>query len=123
MGQAPGSDKPGSFALVSLREQRFPRVEGTGAPVHQVAVTSDRALVTTRDDQRDVFESFLIQMPSRRVDGVRLSSPPTAVGILSDLDLGYVAQSHPEGRVTILSFASARVRALTGFELASKVVE
>lgn len=123
MGQAPGSDKPGSFALVSLREQRFPRVEGTGAPVHQVAVTSDRALVTTRDDQRDVFESFLIQMPSGRVDGVRLSSPPTAVGILSDLDLGYVAQSHPEGRVTILSFASARARTLTGFELASKVVE
>lgn len=123
MGRAAGSEKPGSFSLVALREQRFPRVEGTGAPIHQVAVSAERAVVTTRNDQSRVYESFMVQMPSGQVDVVRLSSPPTAVGILSDLDLGYVAQSHPEGRVTILSFASGRPRTLTGFELASKIVE
>lgn len=123
MGQAQGSDNPGSFAVVSLREARFPRIEATAAPVHQVAVSSEHALVTTRDTSADVFESHLIQMPSGRLDRVRLSSPPTAVGILDDRALGYVAQSHPEGRVTILNFESAGARTLTGFELASKVVE
>ena len=123
MGKAAASTNPGSFAVVSLREARFPRVEATTAPVHQVAVSADHALVTTRDSAAGIFETHLIEMGSGRLDKVRLSSPPTAVGILGEQALGYVAQSHPEGRVTVLNFASAAARTLTGFELASKVVE
>ncbi len=123
MGKGAQSTNPGSFAVVSLREPRFPRVEATAAPVHQVAVSADYALVTTRDGAAGIFESHLIEMASGRLDKVRLSSPPTAVGILGEQGLGYVAQSHPEGRVTVLNFASATARTLTGFELASKVVE
>lgn len=123
MGPAAGSTNPGSFALVAVRTARFPRIESTQAPVHQVAVDSAQALVTTRDSQSGIFESYLIQMPGGSIERVRLSSPPTAVGVLAEQGLGYVSQSHPEGRVSILNFASGQVRTLTGFELASKVVE
>jgi hypothetical protein len=123
MGPASESNKPGSFAVVALRSPRFPRIEATAAPVFQVAVSSEHALVTTRDPTSKIYESHLVQMPSGRLDGVRLSSPPTAVGILPEQGLGWVAQSHAEGRVTIVNFANAQARTLTGFELASKVVE
>jgi hypothetical protein len=123
MAPAEDSTNPGSFALVSVRSPRFPRIEATQAPVHQVAVDSAHALVTTRDAEQGVYESYMIQMPGGSIERVRLSSPPTAVGVLAELGLGYVAQSHPEGRVSVLNFASGQVRTLTGFELASKVVE
>lgn len=123
MGPSGDSTHPGSFAFVSVREARFPRIEATQATVHQVAVSTTAALVTTRDTQSGVFEGYVVQMPGGSVERVRLSSPPTAVGILETENLGYVAQSHPEGRVSIFDFAKGHVRTLTGFELASKVVD
>ena len=36
---------------------------------------------------------------------------------------GYVAQEHPEGRITFVKFSDGKVRTLTGFELGAKVVD
>ncbi len=124
-GVVQGSAKAGSFGIIPLRAERFPRVVGTEAPTRHVSVGNSRALVTTTssDGSVGVHAAHLIEMPSLRVDEVRLASPPTAAGLLSDLGLGYVAQSHLEGRLTILDFMSAEARTLTGFELGAKVVE
>jgi hypothetical protein len=123
LGAPEGSVNAGSFALVPLRAERFPRVVGTLAETREVAVTSDYALVTTSNGSGGVFEAHLLRMPSLSVDSVRISSPPLAAGLLQERGLGYVAQSHPEGRVTILDFEESGARTLTGFELAAKVVE
>jgi hypothetical protein len=36
---------------------------------------------------------------------------------------GYVAQKHPEGRITFVTLESGEARTLTGFELGSRVVD
>ena len=36
---------------------------------------------------------------------------------------GYVAQKHPEGRITFVTLDSGEARTLTGFELGSRVVD
>lgn len=123
LGAVPGSTNTGSFAVIPLRAPRFPRVVGTRGPVREVAVASEYALLTTEDELGAGYEAHLVRMPSLSVDAVRLSSPPLAAGILSDRGLGYVAQAHTEGRVTILDFEDSGARTLTGFELAAKVVE
>ncbi len=123
LGAVPGSDNPGSFAVIPLRAPRFPRVVGTLAPVSEVAIGSEYALLTTSNVATEAFEVHLVRMPSLSVDAVRLSSPPLSAGILAERALGYVAQSHPEGRVSILDFENSGARTLTGFELAAKVVE
>jgi hypothetical protein len=35
----------------------------------------------------------------------------------------FVAQAHPEGRITFVDLETGAARTLTGFELAAKVVE
>ncbi len=123
LGAPDDSVNAGSFALIPLRAERFPRVVGTLAETRDVAVASDYALVTTSDSLGGIYEAHLLRMPSLSVDSVRISSPPLAAGLLQERGLGYVAQSHPEGRVTILDFEETGARTLTGFELAAKVVE
>ena len=46
-----------------------------------------------------------------------------ASGIVVDAGVAYVAQEHPEGRITFLDLEDARARTLTGFELGVKVVD
>jgi hypothetical protein len=60
-------------------------------------------------------------MPSLQVDEQAIASPPLAVGVIAATNKGYVAQAHPEGRITFIDFEEGGVRTLTGFELADKV--
>jgi hypothetical protein len=52
-----------------------------------------------------------------------LGSPPSAVGILPGVNMSFVAQRHPLGRVSFLAFVTDAVRTVTGFDLNSQVVE
>jgi DNA-binding beta-propeller fold protein YncE len=122
-----GSSKAGAFSIIATKAERAPKIVGTDAPPLAVALSpsnpSASALVTTRDDTARVFEAHLVQLPSLQVDAFRLASPPLATGIIEDQDLGYVAQSHPEGRISFIDLTRGKTQTLTGFELATKVVD
>ena len=122
-----GSTKKGAFSIIPTKAERAPKIVGTDAPAVAVALAPSRptttALVTVRHDTSSVFATHVVSFPGLVVDSFDLASPPLATGVMADAGLGYVAQSHPEGRVTFIELASLRARTLTGFELATKVVE
>jgi len=122
-----GSVKQGAFSIVPTKAERAPKIVGTDAPALAVALVPGRpttaALVTVRDDVSEVYATHVVSFPGLLVDSFALASPPLATGVMADAELGYVAQAHPEGRVTFLELGTLRARTLTGFELATKVVE
>ncbi len=109
-----------AFSVVTLTEKRFPRVVSTSAPVRQLALSDDAAIVTAGNSASQ--EAHLVSLPSLAVRSDELASPPLAAGIMSDPGRAYVAQEHPEGRVTFFHLESAVARTLTGYELSADVV-
>lgn len=120
------STKAGAFSVVPISADLPPKIQGTDAPPVGVAIQSApsaRALVTVRDDAKKIYATYLVRMPQLQVDPFKLSSPPLATGIVSAADVGYVAQEHPEGRITFVTLTDGKARTLTGFELGAKVVD
>ncbi len=62
-------------------------------------------------------------MPSLTVDSSPLATRPIAAGIVAGAGRGFVAQEHPDGRITFVDFDDGEARTLTGFELAGEVVD
>lgn len=124
---APGSTKAGAFSVVSTVAQLSPKILGTDAAPNAVAIQpapkSEHALVAVRDDTKKVFGVYRVKLANLQVDFTKLASPPLATGIVGAANKGYVAQLHPEGRITFVDFGTGEVRTLTGFELGAKVVE
>jgi hypothetical protein len=124
---ARGSTKAGAFSIVSTSAEIAPKIVSTDAPAEAVAFSpapgSDRAIVTVRDEPGRVFGAFLVRMPSLQVDPLALASPPLSTGIVGAARQGFVAQKHPEGRITFVNLETGTVRTLTGFELGAKVVD
>ncbi len=118
-----GSARAGAFALMRVLEDRPPRIEGTSTVPRFVALSGDRALVTTWGSQTTAAEAFLGSFPRLSVDRVELTSEPLASGMIPEAGQGFVAQAHPEGRVTFVDFETSAPATVTGFELASKAVE
>jgi hypothetical protein len=120
------SVRVGAFSVVPVTESLPPKIQGTDAPPFQVSVAETsvgvRGLVTTRQDSPAIYAVYLARMPSLQVDRIELASPPIATGILPELGLGFVAQEHPEGRITFIDLETAEPETLTGFELATRVV-
>lgn len=114
---------PGAFSLVPTTDVLPPRIVGLEAAPSAVAVTADRAIVAERDDARGVFGAYLARLPSFMVDRYPLASPPIAVGVVAGARRAFVAQAHPEGRLTFIDLDTGASRTLTGFELASRVVD
>ena len=123
---AAGSTRAGAFAVVPLSRELPPKIQGTDAPPLSVAIAgtpSRRAILTVRDDVRRTHGVYLIRMPELQVDLLGLASPPLASGIVQAAESGFVAQEHPEGRITLLRLSDGKARTLTGFELGAKVVD
>ncbi|HET9958275.1 MAG TPA: hypothetical protein VFQ61_27460 [Polyangiaceae bacterium] len=122
---APGSTRRGVFSLISLAAERTPKIVGTGTPPLEVAFDPEgtAALLSVGDFQQRAYGAFLIDLAAQRVDGLELASPPLAVGVVPAAHRGYVAQAHPEGRVTFIALDGSDVRTLTGFELAARIRE
>lgn len=118
-----GSSRSGSFALVPVEDNLPIRIEGTTTVPRFIALKKDRALVTTWGSETAPAEVFLGKFPDRSVDRIELPSEPLASGIVPEAAQGYVAQAHPEGRVTFIDLETSLPTTVTGFELASKVVE
>jgi hypothetical protein len=111
----------GAFTILSLSEQRFPRILGTSAPVQQIDLHNEVGLVTASNSL--VHEAHLISLSALRVDVIPLASAPSSAGILPGLGMGFAAQEHPEGRVTFFEVADLEAHTLTGFELSSEAVQ
>jgi hypothetical protein len=58
-------------------------------------------------------------------DFVELASPPAAgaTGIVEGAGRGFVAQTHPEGRITFVDLKTAQAHTITGFELAARILQ
>jgi DNA-binding beta-propeller fold protein YncE len=120
-----GSAAKGAFSLVPVTEEFPPKLEGTDAPARFVSLSANpaRALITTDGGPTGPHGVLLARFPELRVDRIVLPSAPLASGIVPDAGKGFVAQVHPEGRVTFVGLADGAARTLTGFELGGKVVE
>jgi DNA-binding beta-propeller fold protein YncE len=125
MAPPPGSTKAGAFAIVPVAQDRPPRIEGTTTAPEFVSLSGEagRALITTAVDSAGRAQAFLAEFPSLLVDRVALPSRPLATGLVLDADRGFVAQEHPEGRVTFVHLDGGQDETVTGFELAAKVVD
>lgn len=121
----PSTPIANAFSLVALDGTRPARIEMTDAPLRAIALApaSDRVLLTVRDDARKVYGVYLGRLPALSVERYPLASPPLATGVLAGANRGYVAQQHPEGRITFLTLDSGEARTLTGYELGARVVD
>lgn len=114
-----------AFSVVALEDPRFPRIVGTKGTVRSAAIVNDAVLAASSDGA--AHETVLVGLPSLSLERVPLASPPLAGGILPGAGLGYVAQAHPEGRISFygLAFSSGEapsVKTVTGFELSAEVI-
>jgi len=114
-----------AFSLVPLDQDLPAKIIDTAAPPQSVAITDagDRVLVTARDDAKKVYGVYMGLFPTLEVQTLTLASPPIAVGVVAGAGRGYVAQKHPEGRITFVTLASGDARTLTGFELGAGIVD
>ncbi len=118
------SGSPGAFSLVPIGAEPLPaKIVATQAPPSAVAMTNDRAVVAERADTTKVYGAYLGRTPELMVERYALASPPIAVGVVQGAKRAFVAQEHPEGRITFIDLDTGLARTLTGFELASRVVD
>jgi DNA-binding beta-propeller fold protein YncE len=122
-GALAGSSKAGGFSLLSLGSARAPKIVATDAAPVQIAFSPESAgaLVTVRSDAVSTFGAYLLDLASQRVDFVALASAPEAAGVVASARRAFVAQAHPEGRITFISTDDQSVQTLTGFELAARI--
>ncbi|MEO6598309.1 MAG: hypothetical protein ABIQ16_00445 [Polyangiaceae bacterium] len=116
--------KPG-FAVVPVTSVLPARVQTTDAPVFAVAMSdgpSARAIVTVSDGKAN-FAAYVVRMPELVIDPVKLPSKPLpgATGLVPDAGVAYIAQAHPQGRITFINLETGVPRTITGFEISAKV--
>lgn len=114
-----------AFSLVPLDGSRSGRIQGTEAIPQSIGIgpASDRVLISIRDDVARIYAVYLASLPALEVQRFTLASPPTASGVVAGAARGYVAQQHPEGRITFIPFDGTSLRTITGFELGARVVD
>lgn len=124
-GGSVGSQYPAAMSVVPIANDLPAKLMGLDSPVISVAVapSGHQALVATGDEMNPQHRLYVASMPSLEVTKYQLASQPIAAGIVAGAERGYVAQKHPDGRITFVDFKTGAVRTLTGFELASQVVD
>lgn len=124
LGAAPGSRRPGGFSLIPLGSKLPPKIVGVDAPPLAVAMGPNDALITIsgpRQGGGSINGVYHAKLPELSTELVSLGSKPISTALVPEAGVGFVAQSHPEGRITFVSLESGAPRTLTGFELAAGV--
>lgn len=121
------SSAPGAFSVVPIDRDLPPKLQDTTAAPLSVTLTNTRGVVTVRDRTTQAYGAYVVRLPELQVDAVPLASPPLASGLVPAAERAFVAQEHPEGRITFIHLRAERgdpelVQTLTGFELATRVV-
>jgi hypothetical protein len=127
-GGAPVAKPPvvaAAFSVVPLDGSRAGRIQETVALPQAVAIApnSTQALITVRDDRAQTFAVYQVGLPGLQVTRLDLASPPISTGVVAAAARGYVAQRHPEGRITFIPFGTGVPQTLTGFDLGARVVD
>ena len=120
-----GSHYPAAFSIAPITLDLPPKIVGLDAPVISIAVApaGDHGLIATGDASTGIFQLVVASMPSLSVQKLPLASPPIAAGIVAGANRGFVAQKHPDGRITFVNLKTGDARTLTGFELGTQVVD
>ncbi len=120
-----GSKKVGLFSIVPTERAQSPKVVGTDALPTDVAFSDDNALVTVHDTVSAVHGVYVIGLANLEQNFIALSSDPLpgATGIIAEAKRGFVAQKHPEGRITFIDLDTGIAQTLSGFEIAARVVQ
>ena len=113
----------GAFSLVPVGNALPAKIVSMQARPAAVAITNDRAIVSERDDGAKVFGAYIARLPQLMVERYVLASPPIAVGVVPSAKRAFIAQKHPDGRLTFVDLDSGQARTLTGFELSARVVD
>lgn len=116
---------PAAMSLLPIAQNLPAKIVGLpSAPVSVAFMPSgERALVATGKGATATYQMHVASFPSLAVQTIPLASEPIAAGVVPEANRGFVAQRHPEGRITFVDFASNEVRTITGFELAAQVVD
>ena len=122
-----GSQKKGLFSIVPTEVVRSPRIVGTDAEPSDIAFSdaeTGKALVTVHDAKSAVRGVYVIGLANLEQNFVALASEPLpgATGIVPLAKRGFVAQKHPEGRITFIDLETGAAQTLSGFEIAARVV-
>ncbi|HYQ03787.1 MAG TPA: hypothetical protein VER96_34170 [Polyangiaceae bacterium] len=122
-----GSARKGLFSIVPTAAVRSPRIVGTDAPPAEIAFSdaeTGKALVTVHDGKSAAHGVYVIGLANLEQNFVQLASEPLpgATGIVPMAKRGFVAQKHPEGRITFIDLETGAAQTLSGFEIAARVV-
>lgn len=123
VGSGGAAGSPGAFSIVPINAALPAKIVATQAAPTAVAVTNDRAIVAERNDSAKIFGAYLALMPQLQVERYALASPPIAVGVVAGAKRAFIAQQHPDGRLTFIDLETGVARTLTGFELSARVVD
>ena len=123
-----GSQSRGLFSIVPTAVVRAPRIVGTDALPSEIAFSDaalGKALVTVHDATSTARGVYVIGLANLEQNFVPLSSEPLpgATGIVPGAKRGFVAQKHPEGRITFIDLDTGTAQTLSGFEIAARVVQ
>jgi hypothetical protein len=122
-----GSKKLGLFSGVPTFESRSAKIVGTDATPSALAFDEAGAfaLVTVGGTSGGSQGVYRVRLSTMQEDFVALASPPVpaATGIVEGIGRGFVAQQHPEGRITFIDLETAQAHTITGFELAARILQ
>jgi DNA-binding beta-propeller fold protein YncE len=122
-----GSAKAGLFSGVPTLQKRSAKIVGTDAVPSALAFDDQGryALVTVGNEASAAHGVYRVQLDTLQEDYLPLASPPAtaATGIVEEVERGFVAQTHPEGRITFIDLSTARAHTITGFELAARILQ
>ncbi len=125
--QASASDAAGdlAFSLVPVADSLPAKIVATKAKPFAVGFAGDSksVVVAEKDDVKKIYGVYLGRLPELMVDRYELASSPVAVGVVDGAKRAFVAQNHPDGRITFIDLGTGEARTLTGFELAARVVD
>jgi len=82
------------------------------------------AFLMFRDDDRSVRRVHRVELgdvSALRAEELGLGSPPTAIGVIERSGQAFIAQEHPEGRLTFVGVEDGSQRTVTGFELNDRI--
>ncbi len=113
-----------AFSFVPVATGAPPKLQGLAAKPVAAAISpsGDRAIVATGAGAAGPFRAYVARAPSLAIDAFELPSAPISAGLVPSAARAYVAEEHPEGRLSLIDLEAGSIKTITGFELAAKVV-